>query len=178
MKTGKTDPGAMTKPLPPNPRDPTYDDILAIARLIEAGSRFSEFRLKSGDIEVEVKRGSVPRERENTVAAPPTPSKPAAETPRNAAANDGAESPAELPRGTEVIRAPMVGTFYRAPDPSAPPFVQQGSRVQPDTILCILEVMKLMNSVSAGVSGVVTHIFVENAQMVEHGQPLIAIKVD
>ena len=174
----------MTKPPPASPRDPTYDDILAIARLIEAGSRFSEFRLKSGDIEVEVKRGSVPhpdplpKERENTAPAPPMPPKPAVEAPRNAAANDGAESPAELPRGTEVIRAPMVGTFYRAPDPSAAPFVQQGSRVAPDTILCILEVMKLMNSVSAGVSGVVTHIFVENAQMVEHGQALIAIKVD
>jgi acetyl-CoA carboxylase biotin carboxyl carrier protein len=174
----------MKKPPPVNPRDPTYDDILAIARLIEAGSRFSEFRLKSGDIEVEVKRGSVPhpgplpKERENSASAPPPPPKAAAEAPRNAAANDGAESPAELPRGTEVIRAPMVGTFYRAPDPSAPPFVQQGSRVEPGTILCILEVMKLMNSVAAGVSGVVTHIFVENAQMVEYGQALIAIKVD
>lgn len=173
----------MTKPLPPNPRDPTYDDILAIARLIEAGSRFSEFRLKSGDIEVEVKRGNVaapvaaPSQAAAAAPAPPPSAKAASEA-RNTVGHVGAESPGELPHGTEVIRAPMVGTFYRAPDPAAPPFVQQGSRVQPDTILCILEVMKLMNSVSAGVSGVVSHIFVENAQMVEHGQPLIAVKVD
>jgi len=72
----------------------------------------------------------------------------------------------------------MVGTFYRSPEPGAPPFVEPGSRVEPATIVCIIEVMKLMNSVAAGVSGVVTHVFVENAQMVEHGQPLVAIRVE
>jgi acetyl-CoA carboxylase biotin carboxyl carrier protein len=190
--TPRTSPrGAPAKPAakpaaaaPPSPREPTYDDILAIARLIEAGSRFSEFRLKSGDIEVEVKRGSaappqpgpIARPREGT-AEPPRPSPRAgSEQPRSAAANDGAESPAELPRGSHVIRSPMVGTFYRSPDPAAAPFVEQGSRVKPDDIVCIIEVMKLMNSVSAGVTGVVTHVFVENAQMVEHGQPLVAIR--
>jgi acetyl-CoA carboxylase biotin carboxyl carrier protein len=70
----------------------------------------------------------------------------------------------------------MVGTFYRSPEPGAPPFVEPGSRVEADTILCIIEVMKLMNSVTAGVAGVVAHVFVENAQMVEYGQPLIAIR--
>jgi acetyl-CoA carboxylase biotin carboxyl carrier protein len=72
----------------------------------------------------------------------------------------------------------MVGTFYRSPEPGAPPFVEPGSHVEPTTIVCIIEVMKLMNSVAAGVSGTVTHVFVENAQLVEHGQPLVAIKVD
>ena len=72
----------------------------------------------------------------------------------------------------------MVGTFYRAPEPGAAPFVVPGVRVEPATIVCIIEVMKLMNSVAAGVSGVVTQVFVENAQMVEHGQPLLAIRVD
>jgi len=157
--------------VPANPREPTYDDILAIARLIESGSRFSEFRLRSGDIEVEVKRGSPEH-------PSPRPSPEAEAGERRAAANDGAESLAELPRGTEVIRSPMVGTFYRAPDPGSPPFVEPGSRVAHDTIVCIIEVMKLMNSVTAGVRGVVTHVFVENAQMVEHGQPLIGIKVE
>jgi acetyl-CoA carboxylase biotin carboxyl carrier protein len=70
----------------------------------------------------------------------------------------------------------MVGTFYRSPEPGAKPFVEPGAKVRRDTIVCIIEVMKLMNSVEAGVDGVVTHVFAENAAMVEPGQPLIAIK--
>jgi acetyl-CoA carboxylase biotin carboxyl carrier protein len=82
----------------------------------------------------------------------------------------------DLPAGTTIIKSPMVGTFFRAPEPGAPPFVTEGSHVEADTILCIIEVMKLMNSVTAGVAGVVTHVFVENAHMVEYGQPLIAVR--
>jgi acetyl-CoA carboxylase biotin carboxyl carrier protein len=75
-----------------------------------------------------------------------------------------------------VVESPMVGTFYRAPAPEAPPFVEVGARVQPETIVCIIEVMKLMNSVPAGVAGVVTDVLAENAHMVEYGQALMAIK--
>jgi acetyl-CoA carboxylase biotin carboxyl carrier protein len=153
------------------PRAPTYDDILAIARLIESGSRFSEFRLRSGDIEVDVKRGNgaageavTPAQAGAQLDPGPSPSRASGMTETN------------VPPGTEIVRSPMVGTFYRASDPGAPPFVEVGSRVAPDTLLCIIEVMKLMNSVTAGVAGVVTHVFVENAQMVEYGQPLIAVK--
>jgi acetyl-CoA carboxylase biotin carboxyl carrier protein len=70
----------------------------------------------------------------------------------------------------------MVGTFYRAPEPGAKPFVEPGRKVKADSIVCIIEVMKLMNSVEAGVAGTVTHVFAENASMVEHDQPLIAIR--
>jgi len=70
----------------------------------------------------------------------------------------------------------MVGTFYRAPEPGAKPFVEPGQKVKPDTIVCIIEVMKLMNSVEAGIAGTVTHVFVENAAVVEAGQPLIAVR--
>jgi acetyl-CoA carboxylase biotin carboxyl carrier protein len=150
------------------PRAPTYDDILAIARLIESGSRFSEFRLRSGDIEIEVRRS---QEAEGTPPAPAV----ATVVPEKADAPSQAEA-LDLPAGTRVVRSPMVGTFYRAPGPSEPPFVEKGSRVAPDTIVCIIEVMKLMNSVVAGDSGVVTHIFVDNAQPVEYGQPLLAIR--
>jgi acetyl-CoA carboxylase biotin carboxyl carrier protein len=178
---------------PPAAREPTYDDILAIARLIESGSRFSEFRLRSGDIEVEVKRANGAAVVPAPVATQSPPpqgssasSAPAANAGNWAPASAGATArPAGTTRGAgaasegdEVIRSPMVGTFYRSPEPGAPPFVEPGTRVEPATIVCIIEVMKLMNSVAAGVSGVVTHVFVENAQMVEHGQPLIAIRVD
>ena len=197
-------PATAAKTAPPARRDPTYDDILAIARLIESGSRFSEFRLRSGDIEVEVRRA-------NGAAVVPAPagtqsppsqagiqssasSEPAANSGNWAPASAGATARAAgekarpagetaRPAGAtadddEVIRSPMVGTFYRAPEPGAPPFVEPGSRVEPSTIVCSIEVIKLMNSVVAGVSGVVTHVFVENAQLVEHGQPLIAIRAD
>jgi acetyl-CoA carboxylase biotin carboxyl carrier protein len=179
-------PVAATKAAPPARRDPTYDDILAIARLIESGSRFSEFRLRSGDIEVEVKRANgaagpapfvAPAEAGAQSRSAQAGTQPAASS--APAANSGNWAPsAGATAGDEIIRSPMVGTFYRSPEPGAPPFAEPGTRVEPATIVCIIEVMKLMNSVAAGVSGVVTHVFVENAQMVEHGQPLIAIKVD
>jgi acetyl-CoA carboxylase biotin carboxyl carrier protein len=176
---------------PPAPaRAPQYEDILAIARLIEAGSRFTEFRLRSGDIEVEVKRA-------NGAAAPqPGPWAPAASPEPSAIHSNAGTRPSDpgkgpgtaavkpasnaalpdLPAGTHVIRSPMVGTFYRAPEPGAKPFVEPGTKVAAGSIVCIIEVMKLMNSVEAGVEGTVTHVFVENATIVEHDQPLIAIR--
>ena len=181
-------PAATRASSPPPTREPTYDDILAIARLIESGSRFSEFRLRSGDIEVEVKRanGAIVAPAEagaqsrpaKAGAQPVASSAPAANSGNWAPASAGVATGAGVAAGDEIIRSPMVGTFYRSPEPGAPPFVEPGTRVEPATIVCIIEVMKLMNSVAAGVSGVVTHVFVENAQMVEHGQPLIAIRVD
>lgn len=175
-------------PISPAPaqRAPTYDDLLAIARLIESGSRFSEFRLRSGDIEVEVKRanGEIgPR----TVAAPAAsgatttsaaPAASGATTTSAAPAASGATTAGvtDAPADRHLVKAPMVGTFYRSPSPDKPPFVEVGTRVKADTIVCIIEVMKLMNSVPAGVAGVVTHVLAQNAQSVEAGQPVIAIE--
>jgi len=151
----------------PGARAPTYDDLLAIARLVEAGSRFTEFRLRSGDIEVEVRRAAP--------AAPASPASPAAAAEPPAAEPPAAAMP-DLPAGTSLVRSPMAGTAYRASAPSAPPFVEPGDRVEPDTIVCIVEVMKLMNSVTADVAGVVTHVLFANAQSVEPGQALVAIR--
>jgi len=69
-----------------------------------------------------------------------------------------------------------VGTFYRAPAPGAPPFVEVGAKVEPDDVVCIIEVMKLMNSIRAGRRGRVVEILAENAELVEYGQPLIVIE--
>ncbi|HEX5628525.1 MAG TPA: biotin/lipoyl-containing protein [Usitatibacteraceae bacterium] len=152
----------------PGPRAPTYDDLLAIAKLVEAGSRFTEFRLRSGDIEVEFKRLAPAAPASAAPAAAPAAALPAA----------AAASPAvpDLPAGTSLVRSPMAGTAYRASAPSAPAFVEPGDRVEPDTIVCIVEVMKLMNSVTADVAGVVTHVLFANAQSVEPGQALVAIR--
>ena len=101
----------------------------------------------------------------------PAPSAPAAEPPK-------AKAAIQPQAGEIAISAPMVGTFYRCPKPGDPPFVEVGTAVKHDTVLCIIEVMKLMNSLEAKVKGVVTRILVDDAQPVEHGQALMFIKVD
>jgi acetyl-CoA carboxylase biotin carboxyl carrier protein len=75
-----------------------------------------------------------------------------------------------------IITAPIVGTFYRSPSPTAEPFIRVGSNVDPETVVCIIEAMKLMNEIQAEVSGEVVKIFVENGQPVEYGQPLFGVK--
>jgi acetyl-CoA carboxylase biotin carboxyl carrier protein len=75
-----------------------------------------------------------------------------------------------------VVKAPMVGTFYRAPSPGAKPFVEVGDKVAPDSVVCIIDVMKLMNTIHAGASGTVREIRVENSQPVEFGQVLLVIE--
>ena len=74
-----------------------------------------------------------------------------------------------------VVTAPMVGTFYRASEPGAEPFVKVGSRVQANDTVCIIEVMKLMNALGAEAAGVVVDVLVADGQTVEYGQPLIVI---
>ena len=81
-------------------------------------------------------------------------------------------------RETTTVGAPSLGLFWRSPKPGAPPFVEVGDRVEPDSTVCIVEVMKLMNHVKAGCAGVVSAIHPENGEMVEYGQPLVTIAID
>ncbi len=78
--------------------------------------------------------------------------------------------------GLTYVRSPMVGTFYRAPEPGAPPFVNEGDRIKPGQVLCIIEAMKLMNEIEAECAGEVVEIFVENAQPVQYGDKLFSIR--
>lgn len=75
-----------------------------------------------------------------------------------------------------IIASPIVGTFYRSPSPTAEPFVKIGSSVEPDTVVCIIEAMKLMNEIQAEAAGELVKIYVENGQPVEYGQPLFGIR--
>jgi acetyl-CoA carboxylase biotin carboxyl carrier protein len=77
---------------------------------------------------------------------------------------------------TQVIKSPIVGTFYRASSPTSEPFVKIGDHVEPDSVVCIIEAMKLMNEIQAEMSGEIVRVFVENGQPVEYGQPLFGIK--
>jgi acetyl-CoA carboxylase biotin carboxyl carrier protein len=82
---------------------------------------------------------------------------------------------ADIAAGMLVVRSPMVGNFYRAPEPGAAPFVEAGQRIEAGAVVCIIEVMKLMNSLSADSSGVVRRVLVQDGETVEYGQPLIII---
>ena len=155
----------------------TQDDVEQILRLIESAEHVSEFHLKFGDVEIGLSRtpggtrafagDAAPRA--NPPAAPPAPSPAPAAAP-------GASKHAPVPPGAAVVKSPMVGTFYRAPAPGAPPFVEVGTPVEPDTIVCIIEVMKLMNSIHAGVHGTVREIRVDDSKPVEYGQILMVIE--
>ena len=94
---------------------------------------------------------------------------------------EGALTAAEQPvpaaaDGVVTISAPMIGTFYRAEAPGASPYVDVGSRVEPDTVVCLIEVMKMMNPIPAGVGGTIVEICAENADPVEYGAPLFHVR--
>lgn len=170
----------------------TYEDLLQIVELIKSSEQFSEFRLKIGEIEIEVRRArgdNVPiSDATEAPTVPAAPSKAAnargdvsaggATTATDAPTKPSPRRPPALPPGSIVVSAPMVGTFYRSPSPGAPPFVEPGARVERDTVVCIIEVMKLMNSIRAGVAGTVREIRVENGEPVEFGQVLLVIEPD
>jgi acetyl-CoA carboxylase biotin carboxyl carrier protein len=145
----------------------SYEDVLRIVELVKS-TPFSEFRLKVGEIEVHLRRsnGSLPEREGGAPESGPV------------AAEKHPSEPQTLPEGSVLVRAPMVGTFYRAPAPGAPPFVEVGAHVEPDTTVCIIEVMKLMNSIPAETRGVVAAILAQDGQHVEYGQVLLAIRPD
>jgi acetyl-CoA carboxylase biotin carboxyl carrier protein len=141
----------------------TAAEVAEILKLLESSS-FDSLDLQVGDVRLQLRRGAgnvpVP------AAAPLAP----AEIPAPAMA-------APALRGDEVT-APLLGTFYRAPKPGAPPFVEVGTRVAADSIVAIIEVMKLMNTVRAGRPGRVTEILVADGALVEFGQPLLRLAAD
>lgn len=96
--------------------------------------------------------------------------------PPGAAQDAAARGPVGALAGLHEVRPPMLGTFYRAPKPGAAPFVEVGSRVRADTVVCIIETMKLMNSVCAGVAGVVVEVCLDDAQFADEGEVLLRIR--
>lgn len=158
----------------------TYADLLRIVELIKSSEQFSEFRLKVGEIEIELRRrGAVSTPvpaAPLAVAAPHIEPGPVASQTEPARAPVQSRTAATWPEGSIVIRSPMVGTFYRAPEPRAPSFVEVGQTVEPGTTVCIIEVMKLMNSIPAGAHGTVTHVLVDDTAPVEAQQPLIVLQ--
>jgi acetyl-CoA carboxylase biotin carboxyl carrier protein len=106
-----------------------------------------------------------------SVATGPAPAPPGPTHPGTHASTE-----ASLDQDLHIIPSPIVGTFYRSPSPAADPFVKIGSNVEPESVVCIIEAMKLMNEIQAETSGEVVKIYVENGQPVEYGQPLFGIR--
>ena len=148
----------------------TRSDIDDILKLID-GSDFDELKLEMGDVKLELRRrGAAP-------AAAPVASAPAnAPTPTPAPAAAAVPAPVVASGGGSEVPAPLLGTFYHAPKPGAAPFVKVGDTVTEDSVIGIIEVMKLMNQVTAGIAGTVTEIVAANGALVEHGQPLLRIQ--
>ena len=143
------------------------DEIKAIAEIVAAND-LTELKLEQDGFTLEIKRGgsaTVVAAAPVAVAAAPVPA---------AAPVAVAEAPAAVSR--ETIDSPLVGTVYRAPSPEAAPFVKVGDKVSPDTVVCIVEAMKVMNEIKAEKSGVIRDILVENGSAVEFGQPLFVIE--
>ena len=107
-------------------------------------------------------------------ASAPAPTSSPAPAPSPAAPDTATTAAAD--QDVHVITSPIVGTFYRSPSPSADPFVKIGSNVEPETVVCIIEAMKLMNEIQAETMGEVVKIYAENGQPVEYGEPLFGIK--
>jgi acetyl-CoA carboxylase biotin carboxyl carrier protein len=156
----------------------TRADIDEILRIVASIEHLVDFHLKYGDLELRVTRegANVSRIDAQGEARPARPSPVPAPAPTEAPQPEGRRARAAVPEGMAAIKAPMVGTLYRAPAPGAKPFVEPGMRVERDTVVCIIEVMKLMNSIRAGVDGTVREIRVENGEPVEFGQVLLVIE--
>ncbi|HSC23130.1 MAG TPA: acetyl-CoA carboxylase biotin carboxyl carrier protein [Casimicrobiaceae bacterium] len=154
----------------------TPADLEAILKLVESAEHLGDFHLKYGDLELRVSRHPPPAEPRPAGALPAAPPATDAPPPRVEETPPSRKTVAQVPPGMAAVKAPMVGTFYRAPSPGASPFVEVGDRVQPDTVVCIIEVMKLMNTIHAETAGIVREIRVENSQPIEFGQVLLVIE--
>ena len=150
----------------------TAADIAEIARLLDE-SKFSSLTLETGGMKLRIRRDgggwSAPAEH---AAEPEAPQPGEAEPPPALGQEAGAARAGEVD-----VPAPLLGNFYAAPRPGDPPFVQPGDMVTEDTTIGIIEVMKLMNPIRAGVAGTVVALLADNGSAVEQGQPLVRVRI-
>lgn len=151
------------------------DDIHEILRLIDE-SDVAELHIETEAFSLHVVRGDAAGAGTEP-DQPPRAAAPEASRPHVSAGSAVDAVHGETPtQAVHTISAPMLGTFYRAQAPGAPPFVDEGTQVEPDTIVGLIEVMKMMNPVPAGVVGTIVEVCAENAQLVEHGEPLFHVR--
>ena len=149
-------------------------DIKAILDLMKKNS-VSEFELEKQDFKIRLKRalaGTGPVIQMDDSAAPP------ALQAGSSTVQAAAPAPVAAPAASNEIeiKSPMIGTFYRSPSPESGAYVEVGSEVNPETVVCIIEAMKVMNEIKAEAKGVITQVLVENAKPVEFGQPMFKVR--
>ena len=156
-----------------------FKHIKRLIQLVES-SDISSFSIEENEVKIEIQkeRAAAP-DQPYSVSLPPAPAAPlpaapaAIEAPAPVAASP---APADDDNGCYVVTSPMVGTFYTSPSPEDPAFVSVGGNVQPGTVLCMVEAMKLFNEIESEVSGVVEKVLVSNGSPVEFGQKLFLIR--
>jgi len=162
----------------------TLADIQELLDVL-AGREITEFEMKQAGVKIRIRRGNLRPGDQNAVpdvyvapagaiAAPPAPT--AQPNPASGSAPAASEPAAESAEGLFIMKSPIVGTFYAAPNPNAPPFAKVGDVVEVGQVLCIIEAMKLMNELESETAGKVVRVYVENGQPVEYGQSLFAIE--
>jgi acetyl-CoA carboxylase biotin carboxyl carrier protein len=156
------------------------DDVFDVRRVRRLVELMQEFELAEIDLRQAEQRIRLRKDQEPVVvpagyaplAAAPAPAAPMAPRPAAAPAASGGAEPANA----DYVVSPMVGTFYLSPNPESPPFVKVGDQVGPDTVVCIIEAMKVFNEIAAEVSGKITALLVDNAAAVEFGQKLFRVE--
>ena len=158
----------------------TARDVAEILRVLEESS-FDTLDLDMDGVQLRLRRSGAPPARESapTPALAPRASESPAKSARSAApAHTAAHAGVAPEPGAVAVPAPLLGIYYRAPKPGEPPFVEAGDKVQADTIIGIIEVMKLMNTVRAGVAGQIVSISAPNGELVEYGQAILWVRPD
>ena len=155
------------------PPEFTMKQVKEIVALIKDAGIFTSFAYKTDEFEIEISVGPPSTSINATLVAPQVSSA----SPVNTSAVVSTPVPFTISASERLITSPMIGTFYRRPSPSSRPFVEIGDRVKPDTDVCIVEVMKLLNTIPAECSGTVSKILVEDGENIEAGQALMVIEV-
>lgn len=153
----------------------THEDVQRIVKIVDEAEHLDELELVYGDLRLHLRRQGAGER-----IAPASPGRATLATAPSAAVPPGAVAgargaPSPVPDGMVAIRAPMLGTFYRASAPGEPPFVEISQQVEADQTVCLIEVMKLFNSIQAGVAGRIVEIRPGNASLVEFGEVMVVI---
>ncbi len=146
----------------------SLDLLKEIVKVFEE-SGVAKLELSTKDFKLKLSKYAEAPAPSYTPPPPPSPEPPKAEGSK--------EEASEKEENVHYIRAPMVGTFYRAPAPGAEPFVKEGDRVRKGDVVCIIEAMKIMNEIKSDVDGIIEEVLVENAHPVEYGQPLFKVRL-
>jgi acetyl-CoA carboxylase biotin carboxyl carrier protein len=161
-------------------------ELKEILQILEE-KEITEFELEEEGMKLRIRKAAPPSA--NHASAPagvplvttvfPVAAGAAASPPSSPASTVGGPVPVEAETGgLTIVKSPIVGTFYRTPDPSAPPFVEVGDRIRVGQVLCIIEAMKLMNEIEAEVAGEVVKVHRESGQPVQYGDPLFTVRPD